>query len=183
MRTRQPTVSAARFAPRKHFRPTAPYAVAWRNRSYARGTTRAFSGIGSPRVPSATAHFHCRADAGVPFAHSSEHAVGGCHVTLALRADIHGAATPAYRAFEVLHRLGDPELSYVERIDDSHANGERAWIEMGAPQEPHPTDVAALESASALAKEVVGFDTRRGVLELTVSTPPQGAALPTLELA
>ena len=54
---------------------------------------------------------------------------------------------------------------------------------MGEPQKLHPTEVAALESASALAKEVASFETWPGELRFTVSMAPQSPALLTLELA
>jgi xylan 1,4-beta-xylosidase len=103
---------------------------------------------------------------------------------------IEGVPKPAYRAFEILHRLGSdelpvewkhdtaiawavrrdntitvlltnhalprhaintelvhvsltnssaPRIAYVERIDEDHANANRAWQQMGAPEYPSLT--------------------------------------------
>ncbi len=146
---------------------------------------------------------------------------------------IHGIPKPAYRAFELLHRLGTTLLpvsgrhdtvdvwatregssvrvlvtngalprhpirtemirleiagaakvraAYVERIDDDHANARRAWTEMGMPPSLLPREVDALEVASALVKEPLGFEASSNGAIVTVAMPPQGTALVTLEL-
>ncbi len=147
---------------------------------------------------------------------------------------LHGIAKPAYRAFELLHRLGDhalpvrgthptvdvwvvrgdgtvtvlamnhalprhpiktesvhvrltrlaaPQRSYLERIDDGHANAKRLWIEMGSPDLPTPREVEQLHVASELVQEPAPCRYASGTLDLRVTIPPQGIVAITIELA
>jgi xylan 1,4-beta-xylosidase len=146
---------------------------------------------------------------------------------------IYGIPKPAYRAYQLLHRLGSELLkvtgkhetvdawivrkkdtinilitnwalprhpikteivkvqidnikkikaSFIERIDEDHANAKKIWINMGSPGSLSPGEVSALEVASALIKEP--FETRRvkGSALMKVTVPPQGVAFITIEL-
>ncbi len=146
--------------------------------------------------------------------------------------NIHGIPKPAYRAYELLHKLGEnrfevkgshetvdvwafskqdsiqvlitnsqlPEHpvkeenititlsinkkiknSYIERIDDTHANATQAWYDMGRPESLLPKDLNALEKASSLIKEPVDASVQNNLLSLQVNIPPQGVACITIE--
>jgi len=147
--------------------------------------------------------------------------------------NIYGVPKPAYRAFELLHRLGDKALpvhgmhktvdawvlrkenlihilftnwalprheidtedvritlpglsnissAFIERIDETHANAYKAWIDMGRPGSLSPGDVQALEKASMLEKEPieVKYENNEAYIEVTLS--PQATACITLEV-
>lgn len=145
---------------------------------------------------------------------------------------IHGIPKPAYRAYELLHHLGDQlvkvegthptvdawmtkgrealhflltnsalprhpvstasvrillngahtiKTAYIERIDDTHANARSAWEAMGKPGALSDAQVAQLETASSLTKEVLCITWGKGSLQLDIEIPPQGTALITLQ--
>jgi xylan 1,4-beta-xylosidase len=146
---------------------------------------------------------------------------------------IDGIPKPAYRAYELLHRLGDEilpvtgahatvdtwvtrkekcvtilitngalprhairteqvavhvhgvkriESAFLDRIDDTHANARRAWLEMGQPERLLPRQVVALEGASAFAPTPAAFRIHDATAIFEVDVPPQGTALVTLQL-
>jgi xylan 1,4-beta-xylosidase len=147
--------------------------------------------------------------------------------------NMYGIPKPAYRAYELLHRLGDEILTVegqhetvdtwvirkpgglqvlvcnsalprhpvkteivrvrldnigpiktarIERIDDTHANPQKAWLEMGAPGSLSPLEVFTLETASSLVTEPFPVTTENNLTFLELAIPPQGIACITLEL-
>ena len=147
--------------------------------------------------------------------------------------NIYGIPKPSYRAYELLHRLGNELLkltgkhptvdvwvvrkkdtinimitnwalprhgiktelvkiqldktkkvkaSFVERIDESHANARKAWEDMGSPKSLTPHQVATLELSSALVEEPLPVEQEKGSVVIEVTVPPQGVAYVTLEL-
>jgi xylan 1,4-beta-xylosidase len=151
-----------------------------------------------------------------------------------IRVLIYGVPKPAYRAYELMHRLGEERLavdgehatvdtwifkkegaiqllitnsvlpkqavqtekitvqlksdkiphiknSFVERIDDYHANATQAWIEMGSPQSLSAAQVAELETASLLLKENIDINYQDNNILISIEIPPQGVACITLE--
>jgi xylan 1,4-beta-xylosidase len=146
--------------------------------------------------------------------------------------NIYGIPKPAYRAYQLLHSLGDEQLyvtgshatidvwiirkertikilvtnfalprhpvatelvqielhgftgkvsSYVERIDDNHANAYAAWLKMGQPDTLSPAQVHELEKSSELVKEAIGVQCKDNSLFIELSIDPQGTICITLE--
>jgi xylan 1,4-beta-xylosidase len=97
--------------------------------------------------------------------------------------DVAGAAAQVALNIEgVGVQRGTARLQHF-RIDAEHSNAYAAWVKMGSPQPPSPTQYAALEKASELARlpgpttvEVVG-----GRVDLTFTLPRQGVSLIVLE--
>jgi xylan 1,4-beta-xylosidase len=147
--------------------------------------------------------------------------------------NIYGIPKPAYRAFELLHKLGNIQLtvdgqhntvnvwvvrkqneinilitnwvlprhlikteivrvqldnikeiktSYIEKIDDDHANARQAWLQMGSPDSLSPHQVSQLEVASTLVKELFEIEHTNGSVLAEVTIPPMGIAFITLNL-
>jgi xylan 1,4-beta-xylosidase len=63
--------------------------------------------------------------------------------------------------------------AWLTRIDDDHANPERAWREMGSPTYPQPAQVEELLAASATSPEALPFRADEGMLEIDVRLAPQ----------
>jgi xylan 1,4-beta-xylosidase len=82
-----------------------------------------------------------------------------------------------------LSGLAAPKNVYVERIDDSHANAKRLWIEMGKPALPTERQVEQLHVASQITREPLQWKYEAGSLRMTISMPPQAIASITVELA
>jgi len=59
------------------------------------------------------------------------------------------------------------------RVDDDHANPERAWRESGAPEYLSPAQVEALEQASQTVAEPIDCRGRAGMLEVDLVLAPQ----------
>lgn len=148
--------------------------------------------------------------------------------------NLHGIPKPAYRTFEILHRLGTERLSvqgthdtvdawvvrsestatvlmtnhaqprapiatelvtvrltqapvpraaHVERIDETHANPHRAWIEMGEPTYLNDRDVDELQAVSRLVKEPIGWTFDAGTIRFDLDLPPHSVAAITIEFA
>ena len=146
---------------------------------------------------------------------------------------IYGIPKPSYRAYELLHRLGDirfpvkgnhetvdvwviknkgclqvlltnsalPKHSikteqikiilqidqkikatYLERIDDMHANATQVWIDMGRPKTLLPEQVKELEERSNLIKEIFAINICKNEILFDIMIPPQGVACITLEI-
>lgn len=146
--------------------------------------------------------------------------------------NIYGIPKPAYRAFELLHRMGNELLtvkgkhdtidvwivrkqdkinimitnwalprhsiktemirvqldnikkiktSFIERIDEDHANARQAWTKMGKPGSLSPTQVTVLELASSLTIEPFATTHEKDSVLIEVAIPPQGIAYITLE--
>jgi len=88
---------------------------------------------------------------------------------------------------EVLNlRLSDtpePRRTWIERIDEDHANPRRLWQAMGEPEYLSASQVEQLETASALRKEAQPWTHELGNMDLTVALPPQSAAAITIDFA
>jgi xylan 1,4-beta-xylosidase len=146
--------------------------------------------------------------------------------------NLHGIPKPVYRAFQLLHHLGneqidvngrhdtvelwavrkenqltlltvnhalpdhsisteqvevtlsnlpEPQSSYIQRIDENHANPRRNWLEMGSPEYLSVLDVERLQSSSQLLKEPQSVSRREGNVNLQFELPPHGLAAITLE--
>ena len=146
--------------------------------------------------------------------------------------NIYGIPKPAYRAYQLLHGLGEELLchsgshdtidvwvtkqanvvkvlvtnstvplhrvktetitirlanvkkivySYIEKIDESHANARAAWVTMGQPGSLNPTQVSDLEQASALVKEPIDIIYLQDAITIDVTIGPQGTACITIE--
>lgn len=72
--------------------------------------------------------------------------------------------------------------SYIERIDETHANARNAWVEMGRPNYLSFEQVNLLESASSLMKEQVSVFKKNNSIFVEIEMPPQGTACITLEV-
>ncbi len=72
--------------------------------------------------------------------------------------------------------------SFIERIDDDHANARKAWMDMGSPGSLTPNEVSTLELASALIMEPFATTQEKGSVFVETTVPPQGVAYITLEL-
>ena len=81
-----------------------------------------------------------------------------------------------------LKNVGKILSSFVERIDETHANARQAWVEMGQPGSLTPDQVNALELASSLAKEQIHIIHERNSAFIEIDMPPQGTACITLEI-
>jgi len=141
--------------------------------------------------------------------------------------NLHGIPKPAYRAFGLLHSLGnesllvdglhetvdawvvrgvnrttvlltnhalprhylekqrvrirlsnapEPASAYVTRIDEGHANPQRLWKEMGAPEYLSSAQVDKLQDASQLKREPLDFRYTNGRIELEVTLPSNSVA-------
>ena len=75
----------------------------------------------------------------------------------------------------------EPQESYIQRIDEEHANPRRAWLEMGSPEYLHVLDVERLQAASQLQKEPQSYSWAEGNMELHFDLPPQSVAAITFE--
>lgn len=146
--------------------------------------------------------------------------------------NIHGIPKPAYRAFELLHRLGTDlvpvngnhatvdawvikngkqtqaiitnsalpkhliemetvylELdgiqtiknSFIERIDEEHANATSAWKRMASPGSLNAQQVKSLEVSSLLKKEPLEINLENSTAQIKIDIPPQGVVCVTIE--
>jgi xylan 1,4-beta-xylosidase len=147
--------------------------------------------------------------------------------------NIYGIPKPAYRAYQLLHWLGNDLLkvtgkhdtvdvwmvrkkniinimmtnwalprhpiktelvkvqldnikkvkaSFIERIDDDHANARKKWTDMGSSGSLTANDVSALELASSLVMEPFPIRQEKGSVFVELMMPPQGVACITIEL-
>ena len=76
----------------------------------------------------------------------------------------------------------EPLSAFVERIDQEHANPQKAWSEMGQPEYLSEYEVNSLKVGSELDKEPLEWTYDRGVVHLHLSLPSQSVAAVTLEL-
>jgi xylan 1,4-beta-xylosidase len=148
--------------------------------------------------------------------------------------NVEGIPKPAYRAYQLLHHLGDEifpvtghhttvdlwitrkgstikilctnsslprhpiqkekvqvnlsgihriKHSYIERIDDSHANAPQTWADMGKPEYLDQEQVAKLEISSSLVREEFLVKEKDHYLVLKFEIPSQGTVCVTLEEA
>lgn len=141
--------------------------------------------------------------------------------------NLHGIPKPAYRAFELLHSLGnesllvdglhetvdawvvrgvnkttvlltnhalprrclekqrvriqlskapEPASAYVKRIDEDHANPQRLWKDMGAPEYLSSAQLDKLQDATQLKREAVDVEYTSGRIEFEVTLPVNSVA-------
>lgn len=69
----------------------------------------------------------------------------------------------------------------LERIDETHANAKRAWLELGAPEYPDDGQVEALHEASRLVREPCAWSYENGTIRLSFAVPPHAVVAVTLE--
>ena len=80
-----------------------------------------------------------------------------------------------------LTSASEPRTTYIERIDEDHANPRRLWHEMGEPQYLSHLQVEQLEATSRLVKEPLRWKFERQTIQLDVDVPPYAVAAITLE--
>ncbi len=148
--------------------------------------------------------------------------------------NVHGIPKPVYRAFQLLHGLGNrlypvngahatvevwvsggddcvtvfitnyamprheiaseavrvritgaarPLSAMLSRIDEDHANPQRAWKEMGQPDHPSQRQVDTLYAESALRPAPHPLHVTDGSIDFDVVMPPQSVAALKIELA
>jgi xylan 1,4-beta-xylosidase len=141
--------------------------------------------------------------------------------------NLHGIPKPVYRAFELLHSLGnevllvdglhetvdawvarainkitvlltnhalpgsslekqrvriqlteapEPASAHVKRIDEDHANPQRLWKKMGAPEYLSSAQLNELQYESQLKREPVDFRYAEGRIEFEVTLPANSVA-------
>ncbi len=81
-----------------------------------------------------------------------------------------------------LGNISQIKTSFIERIDDKHANARQAWIEMGRPGSLTPKQISILEMASSLTMEPIEIEHKKDLKSLEVIMPTQGIAYITVEL-
>lgn len=74
-----------------------------------------------------------------------------------------------------------PRASWIERIDEDHANPRRLWQTMGEPEYLSALQVEQLETASTLRKESQPWTHEQGNIDLAAALPPQSVAAITIE--
>jgi xylan 1,4-beta-xylosidase len=75
----------------------------------------------------------------------------------------------------------EPRLAYVERIDETHANPRRRWVEMDGPTYLSVLEVEQLSAVSRVVKEPVGWRYEGRTIHIDLDLPPHGVAAITLE--
>ena len=146
--------------------------------------------------------------------------------------NLHSIPKPVYRAFELLHQVGDkqikvdgqhetvevwairkenqlsllavnhalpghsisseqveillskspaPRQSYIQRIDEDHANPRRIWLAMGSPEYLSAQAVEQLQAATELVKDPQSWSRTEGDIKLRFDLPPDSLAAITLE--
>jgi len=70
----------------------------------------------------------------------------------------------------------EPRHVHVERIDEAHANPQRAWHEMGAPEYLSPLQLEQLHAASRMVPEPLPWKYDNGVVQLEIEVPPHAVA-------
>ena len=81
-----------------------------------------------------------------------------------------------------LKGLLSPRNVSTERIDDSHANAKRLWIEMGQPALPTKRQVEQLKAASQIIRKQLPWTYDAETLHLEIVMPPQAIAAVTVEM-
>jgi xylan 1,4-beta-xylosidase len=78
-------------------------------------------------------------------------------------------------------RMPEPHTAYIERIDDDHANAQKAWIEMGRPEYLTRSQVHELHLASSVIKEPISWTGVDGSIRFHLDLPPHAVAAITVE--
>ena len=76
-----------------------------------------------------------------------------------------------------LENIKKVKASFIERIDDDHANATKTWKNMGSPQSLTPNEVSTLEVASALIMEPFATKDVKGSVFVEVTVPHRESLL------
>ena len=87
----------------------------------------------------------------------------------------HAIEREAVRLRIAHRRQRRPVSVQLMRIDAEHANPERAWRDMGAPDSLKPAQVEALMAASRVTAEPLAFRSEPGMLEIDLELAAQSA--------
>ena len=82
-----------------------------------------------------------------------------------------------------LSAAGEPKTSWIERIDEDHANPRQLWQSMGEPDYLSAAQVMQLQATSTLVKESQPWKYSDGKIDLSVALPPQSTGAITIEFA
>ncbi len=77
----------------------------------------------------------------------------------------------------------EPRHVHVERIDEAHANPQRAWREMGAPEYLSALQLEHLHAVSRMAREPLPWKYDNGVVHVEIEVPPHAVAAITVVFA
>jgi xylan 1,4-beta-xylosidase len=72
--------------------------------------------------------------------------------------------------------------AFIERIDDTHANPKKAWINMGSPVYLDSSQVEALVKASEMSKEYIYPKVKENGIEIEITVQPHSATAISLAL-
>ena len=75
----------------------------------------------------------------------------------------------------------EPQHSYIQRVDENHANPRRTWREMGSPEYLSALDVERLQASSELVKEPHSWSWAEDNIRLQLDLPPHSLAAIALE--
>ena len=82
-----------------------------------------------------------------------------------------------------LDNVPEPGETFIQRIDDAHANPKLLWKEMGEPEYLTQKDIEQLEEASRVVKERQRFKYEDGKLLLKTDLPPHAIAAITINFS
>ncbi|MEO6288527.1 MAG: hypothetical protein ABIO76_01325 [Ginsengibacter sp.] len=71
----------------------------------------------------------------------------------------------------IYRKIEKVKSSFIERIDDDHANARKTWTDMGSPGSLSANDVYTLELASALIMEPFATTQEKGSVFVEVTVP------------
>ena len=76
-----------------------------------------------------------------------------------------------------------PRASWIERVDEDHANPRQVWREMGAPDYLSDEKVKQLTAASELVRKQQRFRYRDSSISFEINLPPHSVAVIEFEFA
>ena len=71
--------------------------------------------------------------------------------------------------------------AHIERVDYTHANAKRVWLDAGAPEYPRVKEVERWQDASRMRKEPQRCESLNDILHLDIAMPPHSVAAITIE--
>lgn len=86
------------------------------------------------------------------------------------------------RVSMLLLNAREPRAAWIQRIDDDHANAERSWREMGAPDYLNEELLERLNAASEIVRKPQKFKYRDSCIAFEVQLPPHAVAVVEFEL-
>ncbi len=98
----------------------------------------------------------------------------------------HALPRHSIKAEPVSLRISDarePRHVHVERIDEAHANPQRVWREMAAPEYLSALQVEQLQTASRMAREPLAWKYEDRVVQIEIELPPHAVAAITVAFA